>query len=185
MFFFYESDSDLAFKPTSVEHAYLAILNNDLETAKTVFESIDSPRARWGKSLADILSGYLERYPTYFEIRNFLEIDMDFLLKNEKIDYIERLLGSLDLLSGINQETFKYVGRVMYENKLYQAAKKYMEKAKEIFYNDPELHYMYAKYYYNDRNYPEANFYIDECLKMLPDYYPAIKMKNKLSKYLA
>ena len=79
MFFFGNSECSIKFKPLSVEHAYLAILNNDLDSAAAVFEAIDSPRARWGRSFVDILKGYIENYPTYFEIRNFLEIDLDFL----------------------------------------------------------------------------------------------------------
>jgi len=73
----------------------------------------------------------------------------------------------------------------MYENKYYKASKEYMEKSKKIFYKDPELHFMYANYYLNFREYEEAFFYINECLKILPDYYPAKLIKEKISKYLA
>ena len=105
--FFFSVDNELKFKPRSVEYAYLSILNNDLDTAQLIFESLDSPRARWGMALVDILNGYIEKYPSYFEIRNFLEIDLDFLIKNEKIDYTEQFLGAIDILIGINQEPYK------------------------------------------------------------------------------
>lgn len=180
MFFFGEVDR--VFKPLSVECGYLSILNDDLKSASTIFESIDSPRARWGLILVSVLDGFLNIYPTYFDIRNFLEIDLDFLIKNEKIDYVENLLGVLDFFSTINQETYKYAARVMYENKFYNVAHEYMEKSKSIFYNDPELHFMFAKYYLDARDYSEAEFYIDECIKILPDYYPAKIMKSKIAK---
>ena len=182
--FFFSSENDTTFKPRSIEHAYLCIINNDILQAQAVFESLESPRALWGKSLTDILSGYIERYPTYFEIRNFLEIDLDFLIKNEKIDYVESLLGSLEFLVEINQEAYKYVARVMYENKFYKSAREYMEKSKNIFYNDPELHFMFSKYYLNSHNYEEALYYINECLKILPDYFPAKKIKENISKFI-
>lgn len=182
MFFF---DREIAsFKPISIENAYLSIINDDLATAAAIFEAVDSPRARWGLTFTSILEGFIKFYPTYFEIRNFLELDLDFLIKNEKIEYIEMFLGSLELLSSINQETYKYVARVMYENKFYNAAREYMEKSKKIFYNDPELHFMYAKYFMNSRDYGEADFYIDECLRILPNYYPAKIMKQTISKYI-
>lgn len=181
MFFFNNESNIIQFKPRSVEHAYIAIINDDLKTAQAVFESMDSPRAHWGKSLTDILSGFTDRYPKYFEIRNFLEIDLEFLLKNEKIDYTEQLLGALDFLYTINQEVYKYAARVMYENKLYPAAKKYMEKSKELFYNDPELHYMLAKYFFEAGDYINAANYIKECLKIVPDYYPAKIFQVKLN----
>lgn len=184
MFFFSKKDN-VNIKPKSVEHAYFLMLNNDLISAQAVFNSLDSPRAKWGKALVDILLGYIEIYPTYFEIRNFLEIDLDFLIKNEKIDYIEQVLGSLELLSSINQETYKFVARVMFENRLYKASREYLEKSKEIFYNDPELHFLFAKYYIKTREYDKADFHLDECLNILPDYYPAKYLQKEISRYLA
>lgn len=183
--FFFSKDLDSNIHSRSVEHAYLAILENDLVTAQAIFESLDSPRAKWGRAFVDILLGYIENYPTYFEIRNFLEIDLDFLIKNEKIDYVESVLGSLDLLSGINQETFKYIARVMFENRLYKAAREYLEKSKNLFYNDPELHFLFAKYYIKTREYEKADFYLDECLNILPDYFPAKNLQKEISRYLA
>lgn len=180
--YFYGEDKRIA--PDSLEHGYLLILNDDVEGAKKVFENLDSPRAHWAVCLTSILKGVLESAPTYFQIRNFLEIDLDFLIKNEKIDYVEMLLGALDILSVINHETFKYTARVMLANNLMSAGFNYMEKSKKVFYNDPELHFMYAKYYFGLHNYKRANFYIDECLSVLPDYYPALQLKEEIEENL-
>ena len=180
LFFFNNNASEIKVKPNSLEHAYLAIINKDLESAKIIFSRTDSPRAKWGKILVSILNGYMKEYPTYFQIRNFFEIDLDFLINNNLIDYVEQCLGALDVLSKINQEIYKYTARVMYENKLYKAALKYMEKSKQIFYNDPELHFMLAKYYFGINNFSDSYFYITECLKLLPDYYPANTLKEKI-----
>ena len=180
IFFFYSEGKDVIIRPNSIEHAYLAILNDDLRLAEEIFSSNDSPRARWGEILAAVLSGYVDIYPTYFQIRNFLEIDLDFLLKNEKLDYVEQLLGALEFFSGINQETYKFAARVMYENNLLSAAYNYMLKSKEIYYNDAELQFMLARYFLRVHDIEEAYFYINECLKLIPDYYPALVMKQKI-----
>lgn len=179
-FFFYKDCSSVEILPNTVEHAYLAIINKDLDSAEAVFNKIDSARAQWGRRLVSILKGYIKEPPTYFEIRNFLEVDVDFLLKNNLIDYVEQFLGSLEYLSSINNETYKFVGRVMYENHLMSAALKYFEQAKNIYYNDPELHFMFYKYYLKLHNYEQAYFYINECLNLLPDYYPAQIQKEKI-----
>ncbi len=179
-FFFSDNFREAVFSPGSLEHGYLAILDNDLNTASEVFKRIDSPRGRWGYVLTSVLKGFMDKYPTYFQIRNFLEIDLDFLLKNEKIDYIEHLLGALEVFAPINQEVYKFTARVMYENRLYAAALKYMEKSKQIYYNDAELHFMFAKYYYRVHDNNEALFYINECLKLIHDYYPALTFKQKI-----
>lgn len=179
-FFFYEDCSSVKIYENTLEHAYLLILNNDLEDADKIFKLLDSPRAKWGSVLISVLRGFLKNYPTYFQIRNFYEIDLDFLLKNEKIDYTEQMLGALDVFSNINQEVYKYAARVMYENKLYSAALKYMNKSKRIYYNDAELHFMLAKYYLRVNDFENSEFYINECLKLIPDYYPAKILKHKI-----
>ncbi len=179
-FFFADDCSSIEIVPNSVEHAYLAIINDDLVSAKKIFLNIDSPRAKWGSIFVSILEGYLKDFPTYFQLRNFMEIDIDFLIKNEKINYIEQFLGALDILATINQETYKFIGRVMFENKLYTASLKYLEKAKQIYYNDPELHFLLAKYYLQAHNKQEALFYINECLKLLPNYFPALNIKQRI-----
>ncbi len=179
-FFFYSNNKDVIIRPNSIEHAYLAVLNEDLISANKIFFSIDSPRAKWGRVLVSVLKGYIENYPSYFQIRNFLEIDLDFLLKNEKLDYVEQLLGALEFFSGINQETYKFTARVMYENNLLSAAYNYMQKSKETYYNDAELHFMLARYFIRVHDYELAYFYINECLNFIPDYYPAILMKQKI-----
>lgn len=179
-FFFYDDCSQVIVQPESIEHAYLDVLEGDLKTAFLIFSNIDSPRAKWGKAFVSILQGFLTEYPTYFQIRNFLEIDLDLLLKNEKFEYIEQFLGSLEILSSINQEIYKYTARVMYVNRLYSAALKYMEKAKEIYYNDAELHFLLAKYYLRVNDCNQALFFVEECLKLIPDYYPALLLKQKI-----
>ena len=180
LFFFGENVNKPAIYPGSISHAYLAILNDDLNSAYKIFSGIDSPRSLWGCSLTTILKGYMTIKPTYFGIRNFFEIDLDFLLKNNKIDYVEQCLGALDVFSEINQEVYKFAARVMLENHLNSSALKYLEKSKHIFYNDAELHFIYAKYYMDIGNYSSAYFYINECLMLLPEYYPAIVMKQKI-----
>jgi tetratricopeptide (TPR) repeat protein len=180
-FFFYKDCSDLEIYPNSLEHAYLAILNDDLFKAHNIFTRLDSPRSRWGNVLVSILSdGWMTQRPTYFQIRNFLEIDIDFLLKNQKIDYVEQILGALEIFSKINSQTYKFAARVMLENHLLQAAYTYMEQAKQVYYHDPELHFMLAKYYIKVKNYEKAYFSIKECLSLLPDYYPAINLKHEI-----
>lgn len=184
LFFFSDYCSEFEIAPNSIYHAYLAILNDDLDSAYTVFSRIDSPRAKWGLSLISILKGYMTIFPTYFGIRNFLEIDLDFLLKNNKIDYVEQCLGALEILSSVNQETYKFAARVMLENHLYTSALKYMDRSKQLYYNDPELHYMYAKYYMDVNNYKAAYTCVCECLKLIPDYYPAQQMKQRIDELM-
>ena len=73
----------------------------------------------------------------------------------------------------------------MYENRFYKAAREYLEKSLKVFYNDPELHFLIAKYYINAHEYEDADRHIEECLRILPDYYPAKILQKDISRYLA
>lgn len=179
-FFFYDDCSFVNILPNTIEHAYLAIINEDLVSAKEIFKSIDNSRAKWGVVLTSVLNGYLDVFPTYFQIRNFMEIDLDFLIKNEKLDYVEQLLGALEIFCTINQEAYKFAARVMFENNLLSAAFNYMQKSKELYYKDPELHFMFARYYIAVHDYEKAYLHINECLNLIPDYYPALLYKQKI-----
>lgn len=173
-----ESDSN------KLKQAYIAILNNDLDIAYNLFAEEDSSRSRWGMALIEILKSNIIHFPTYFEIRNFFEIDLDFLIKNKKIDYVETLLGASELLININQEVFKYAARVLFENYYPEIGFNYLKKSKDILYKDPEMHFMLAKYYINKEDYTTALSYINECLKFVPDYFPAQKIKKIILKHL-
>ena len=180
-FFLFNSDfTEIKIRPNSLEHAYLLILQNDVKSAKKLFQKIDSPRANWGNIFCDILQGFIKEFPTYFQLRNFLEIDLDFLIKNQKIEYIEQVLGALETLSIANHEIYKYVARVMQANNFPQLTHKYLQESKHIHYNDPELLYMLAKYYLDTKDVTNANFYIEECIKILPNYYPAQLIKREI-----
>lgn len=178
MYFFDIQDRNIY--KNSVELGYLNLLNEHLDVAHAIFNKNDSPRAHWGIVLVSILKGYMKEYPTYFQVRNFYEIDLDFLLRNEKIKYVESLLGAIDILVNINHEVYKYAARVMYENRFYTVAYDYMIKSKSINYNDAELHFMLAKYYIENKRYNDAFISVNECINLMPDYYPASVLKQEI-----
>lgn len=180
MYFFNKKEIET----TSLEQAYLALLNNDLDSALNLFCQNDSSRSHWGIALVKALKEETDSQPSYFEIRNFYEIDLDFLIKNEKFNYIETLLNRSNLWIGINQEIYKYVARVLFENNLDKLAIEYLEMSKNILYNDPEMHFMFAKYFLNIKEFEKSKSHIKECLKIVPDYYPARKILEIVSKHL-
>ena len=53
-FFFYDDCSCIKLIPDSLEHGYLAVLNDDLDVAAKIFSKIDSPRAKWAKILVSM-----------------------------------------------------------------------------------------------------------------------------------
>lgn len=167
----------------SLEYGYCLIIDGDFDGAESVFEKIyeENPRARWGIVLIQMLKGYVNHNPTYFEIRNFLEIDLDIFIKYYKGEYIEKIMRYSELLSYFNLESCKYMGRVFWANNLMPAAMYFLRKAKDVFYNDPELHYLLAYIAYNTDNRTECQKALNICLNIASEYAPALNLQQKLS----
>lgn len=166
----------------TLELAYSKLLTGQLKDAKNLFNEICEieKRAHWGRLISSLLLNELTPYPTYFELRNYLEIDLNLFINYHKKDYVEEILNYADAFVSINPETYKYIGRVLYNNELYSWAKFFLERGKNILYQDPELHVILAELYMSENNNEKALRAINACLAILPNYFPALKIKQKL-----
>ena len=165
-----------------LENAYCEILNENLEKAKELLAKIkdNNIRAHWLLIMISFIEGAVIEYPTYFELRNFLEIDLNLLIKYCKGTYVENIIRYSDYMFTINPEVHKFIGRVLYNNDLKEQAMFFLKKAKDYFYNDPELHFLLAYIYFENKDFVSAGKSINNCLCVLPEYYPAINLRNKL-----
>lgn len=164
-----------------VEAGYCNIIKDNLAKAKYLFEqdSEHNPRAKWGLFLISLLTEQITIFPTYFWIRNFLEIDLNILIQYYKADYIEKIIKYADFMAYYNPECYKFIGRAFWANNLISAAKFFLRKAKDKLYNDPELHYLIAYIeYYNDNDTEKAQKTLETCLNILPNYFPAKNLLN-------
>ena len=167
-----------------LENAYCELLNDNLENAKKLFLLIQDEdiRAKWALFMVSMIENNIKEYPSYFMLRNFLEIDLNILIKHFKGDYVEKIIRYSDYMFTINPEIYKFVGRVLYNNNLEEQAMFFLNRAKSYFYHDPELHYELAYIHYKKNDLTTANKYIESCLRVLPQYYPAKALKQKLMK---
>ena len=177
--FFYKNNLKL-------EAAYYELLNKNLPVAKKIFQSIQAEdiRAHWGYFITSLIGGKIEGYPSYFELRNFYEVDLQLFFTYYLGEYIEEICKYTDWLSTINPEIYKYTGRSFLKNQYTDIGIKYLEQAKEKFFNDPELHYLLAEVNMRLKKYPIALKDITNCLNILPNYYPAIEMQKKIQSML-
>lgn len=165
-----------------VEYGYSLLINDDISGAEKVFKEYSDTdlRAKWALIMLSMINGNISEYPTYLELRNFLEIDINILIHYYKGDYVEKIIRYSDFLFTINPEVYKFIGRVFYNNDLLEQSMYFLKRAKSYFYNDPELHYLLAYIFYNNKDYVNAKKAIDDCLQILPDYFPASNMKKLL-----
>ncbi len=163
-----------------LEQGYCELLKGHLSSAKRLFSQISNhnPRAHWALRMIQFIDGYVTFLPTYFEVRNFLEVDVNLLLKAGKLDWVEGIINGDDLLFAVNGESYKFIARVLMYNNFQDIAKIYLDKGIEKSYSDPELHIILADYYLFKKDKESAIKSLNNCLSVLPEYFPA---KNKLA----
>lgn len=167
----------------TLEAAYCKLLSGDAQGAKAEFAKTVKTdfRADWGRKLIGFIEGYVSNVPSYFQIRNFLEIDLNLLLQAKQPQYVENIINGADLFYSVNPESYKFIARVMLNNDFAEVALYYLKKAKDKFYYDPEMHYMLAQCYVRQGETDLAKFSIKNCLDILPGYFPATKLLQKLA----
>lgn len=174
----------------TLEYAYCKLLEDDLKGSKQLFSKIKDidNRALWGYKIVSILQKKFTEHeinydemPTFFQLRNFLEVDLNLLIKYNKGNYVEILCGYSDIFASINAESYKFYTRAFYFNNYNKFAEYFANKAKDFFYNDPELHYQIALMKYNAGAKEEAKNYCLSCLHILKEYFPAINMLKSLT----
>ena len=171
------------FHRDKLEQAYCEIIFDNLKGARKIFEELEPAdiRAHWGLVILGFIKGTASKYPTYFELRNFLEIDINLLIMYCKGDYVEKIVRYADFMFTINPEVYKFIGRVFLNNEMKIQAMFFLKRAKDRFYQDPELHYIMAEVYYKDNDYDLCKNALKTCLEVLPDYAPAVALLKKLS----
>ncbi len=166
------------------EAGYCCIVLDDLNKAEKLFtlaKDYDS-RAAWGLFLLQLIKDNIKSFPTYFQIRNFLELDLSIFILYCKGDYIEKIIRYADFMAFYNPECYKFIGRAFWANNYMPAAMLFLRRAKDKFYQDPELHYLLAYiFYYTDKDYSKCRKSLETCLEILPKYNPAVKLLSKLS----
>lgn len=159
-----------------VEAGYCYIILDKLERAQEMFNLAKDydVRARWGLLLIQMIKEDINSFPTYFQVRNFLELDLNILILYCKGNYVEKIIRYADFMAYYNPECYKFIGRAFWANNFIPASLFFLRKAKDKFYQDPELHYLFAYiFYYNEKNIEQCKKSLNTCLEILPEYAPA------------
>lgn len=165
-----------------LENAYYELISENLSKAKNLFNTIkhNDIRAHWASFMISMIESDIREYPSYFELRNFLEIDLNILISYFKGDYVEKIVRYADFMFTINPEVHKFIGRVFYNNDYQEQSMYFLQRAKSYFYHDPELHYLLAFIYYNSNDLAKAEKALNACIRILPQYYPAVNLLKKV-----
>lgn len=164
------------------EQGRCCLLSGELEKTKKLWYSVneDTPPVLWGHHLLQFIDRYVTDIPPFFQIRSFLEVDLDALLRAKQYEYCENIINAADIMAQNNTECYKFIGRVFVWHNFIDIAKIYLEKAKNICYADPEVHFLFAKCYLANNNKTKAINSLETCLARADNYFPAKKLLSEI-----
>lgn len=164
------------------ECGYCKFIQGDLDRAQKYWSSANfsSPALEWGLRLICLIKQTIPDDISFFQIRNFLERDMQLLIENNQLKIVEKILSASDILAEFNPEVYKFIGRVLFNNAYFDLAGEFLEKAKDIYYGDCEIHYLLAQYYLVRNEAHSAIKILKKSLSINPEYFPARNLLKKL-----
>lgn len=166
-----------------LEAGYCYMVLDNFVKAKELFEKakVNDIRGHWGLMLLQMIEEKISMSPTYFEVRNFLEADLDIFMTYCKGDIVQQIIKYADFMAFYNMECYKFIGRAFWAHNFMTPAMYFLQKAQDNLYKDPELHYLLAYIYYTNKDIKNCTREIDICLEILPQYAPAMMLKRKIN----
>lgn len=161
--------------------AYCKFLAGEIEEARILLTLIknSSPFSNWLLCITNLLDENYSIYPTYFQIRNFYEQDLENLFMYGQYETINKLIKLNGFFETFNREIYKYSARVLSNNNHTKEAKQLLEKSLEIYYNDPETHYMFGEIYEKEKELDKAKNSYKKAIEVNKEYMPAsIRLKD-------
>jgi len=162
---------------------YCELLAGDEKEAESLWYGActASPAIYWGLCVLDYINMRRNpRVPSYLQIRNFLEMDLcNFIIAN-KVRYAENIIKNEKVLSSVNLETYKLIGRALLNHGFLNMAKKYLLKSVQIVDQDAETFYHLGQYNYEIGAYEESLKTLKRCLELNSYYVPAVNLIKKI-----
>ena len=92
-----------------------------------------------------------------------------------------KVISEVHYIELFNKEIYKYNARILFNNGMADVAEDYIKHSIDIFYNDPENHYILGEIYLKTGRNEKAKqeFYIAN--NVIGDYMPAQKKLKDLS----
>lgn len=166
------------------EEGYCYLYGGDKHKADKIWFSKNetSSLLSWAKSLSGYINNKKSGIPTFFQIRNYYETDLDMLINLGFDNYAENLVNSIQYFAYINPELYKLTARVLHNNQYYEFADKFLYTAKEYGEGDTELYVLDARNNIAQNRFFAAIKSLEKALEISDDYMPAKNLLKKLKR---
>ncbi|MGM9994405.1 MAG: tetratricopeptide repeat protein [Candidatus Avigastranaerophilus sp.] len=134
-----------------------------------------SPFTKWLLFLISFSKGKTDTHPTFFQIRNFYEQDLEMLLNTKQYEIVQKILDNNPYFAKFNSEVYKYSARVLFNRGFNEEAKMFLNKSLDVCYKDPETHYILGEIYTKEGNKIKALSEFKKAIAISGIYKPAQK----------
>lgn len=141
-----------------------------------------SPAVNWLIELIKFLNSDESSSPTYMQIKNFYEQDLNMLFKYNQNEYVNKIIKGNTFFECYNKEIYKYTARVLLNYDLVALAETYIKKSLDIYYNDPETHFILGEIYMKNNKIENAKYEYKKSNEVIGVYLPAQKRLNDLNR---
>lgn len=162
--------------------AYCCFIKGNIRETEILLKSIrySSPAVEWLLTLTEIIKGEKKKVPSFLQIRNFYEADLNMLIFYKNFDFAKTICKHIVYLACYNKEIYKYTARVLIDNNEAKAAILYLQKSIDVYYRDPEVHYMLADAYLKIGEKEKAKEEYIKSNEIANGYFPAQKKLKEL-----
>ena len=142
----------------------------------------DCPASNFGLSILKFIELKPAKIPTFFQTRAQLEIYLNLFIENGLIEWAENLISNCDNFYISNPESYKFIARALFANGYFKLAITFCKKTVDIYYCDPEAFLILAQCNFLLGDLGESLDWINRTIDMVPDYHPAILLKDIVKK---
>ncbi|MEB3287100.1 MAG: hypothetical protein VKJ04_06315 [Vampirovibrionales bacterium] len=173
---------------------YCDFLIGNLNATQTDWGQVLQKRsAHWCQTLYGLATYQLNSYASMLQIRNNLEGDVGNFLLASRWDYLQNVIFYTDILTQMNLESPKFIGRGILNYLLAQSktpellkspliahTESLLLKGQKVLPNDPEIYYHLGQFRHLSGDDAEARLMLKQCLLISPSYTPVKDLMSQL-----
>lgn len=162
--------------------AFSLILLKEIQKAKEILiNTPDSPAKLWCEFLIELFTENknIHNCPSFFTIRQFLELTVYLLLRSNNQYYIKLLIKNLNKLRSINSDSEKFIGYAHFYSGDLDSAIFFLNNSIQRNAYDGEIYFMLGKVYLQKGSINDALAMLESAHLLLPDHAPTKELLDK------